>query len=177
VFEIPLTSHRPVMVGVDGSPAADLAASVAFDEAANRSVALTAVRAWQPPRPPRHIDVRPLILDMDELGTAEWTMLTESIAVWRSKYPQVSVEARLMPGSAGTALVNASRDAQLAVVGTCAWFVLGKEDRPALAAGSACQLRSRVVQPRRCPAARFTSPTQHTTPTWCCLSRYPEDRL
>lgn len=116
--ELPLASHRPVLVGVDGSPAADLAAGVAFEEAAARGVPLVAVRVWRPPRPPWRTDVRPLILDIDELETAERHLLSESVAAWRDKYPQVSAQTRLMPGNPGAALVNASRDAQLAVVGT-----------------------------------------------------------
>jgi nucleotide-binding universal stress UspA family protein len=116
--ETPLPSQQPVLVGVDGSPLADLAAGVGFEEAASRGVPVTAVRVWQPPRPAWHIDVRPLILDVDELETAERWELTESVAAWRAKYPHVTVQERLMPGSPGAALVSASHDALLAVVGT-----------------------------------------------------------
>jgi universal stress protein family protein len=60
-------------------PRRRLAAGVAFEEAAARAMPLVAVRVWQPPRPPWHIDVRPPVLDIDELETAERTELSESI--------------------------------------------------------------------------------------------------
>jgi nucleotide-binding universal stress UspA family protein len=129
-----LVSSRPVMVGVDGSPDAELAAGAAFDEAASRGVDLVAVRAWQPPRPPWRSDIRPLILDVDELETAERYLLAEAIKPWRSKYPQVTVHLRLMPGTPGAALVKASGDAQLAVVGS-----RGRDGFAGLRVGSASQ--------------------------------------
>ena len=36
----------PVLVGIDGSPASELATAIAFDEASFRSVELVALHAW-----------------------------------------------------------------------------------------------------------------------------------
>lgn len=91
--ETALPTRQPVVVGVDGSPAADLAVGVAFEEAAARGVAVTAV----------HVGAAGSI---------------ESVGPWRGKYPQVPVETRRVPGNPGAVLVRASRDALLAVVGT-----------------------------------------------------------
>ena len=47
--EDPLMPHpaqAPVLVGIDGSPASELAAAIAFDEASRRGVELVALHAW-----------------------------------------------------------------------------------------------------------------------------------
>ena len=47
--EDPLMPHplqAPVLVGIDGSPASELATAIAFDEASRRGVELTALHAW-----------------------------------------------------------------------------------------------------------------------------------
>ena len=38
--------HAPVLVGIDCSPASELATAIAFDEASRRGVGLTALHAW-----------------------------------------------------------------------------------------------------------------------------------
>jgi nucleotide-binding universal stress UspA family protein len=102
----PPTSGRPVVVGVDGSAPSDLAAGYAFQAAAALGVSLVAVRAWNPVQPHGR----------DE--TAEHDLLAESVAGWCVKYPDVPVRLLLVPDSGGAALVAASQDAQLAVVGS-----------------------------------------------------------
>jgi nucleotide-binding universal stress UspA family protein len=109
---------RRVVVGVDGSDAADLAAGYAFEMAAQRGVELVAVRAWTPPKPPWRIDIRPLSLDVDEIATAELGLLRKSLVHWESMYPHVRVEPRLVAERAANALVSASEGAQLLVVGS-----------------------------------------------------------
>jgi nucleotide-binding universal stress UspA family protein len=104
--EGPPRSGRPVVVGVDGSAPSDLATGYAFQAAAALGVSLVAVRAWNP--------AQPLGRDV----TAEHELLAESVAGWCDKYPDVPVRLLLMPGSAGAVLVEASQDAQLAVVGS-----------------------------------------------------------
>jgi len=116
--ELPLPSGRPVVVGVDGSPAADRAAALAFREAELRGCELIALRAWEPPGRAWRSDVRPLVLDVDELETAEHGLLAESVAPWRKAHPGVAVQLTLVPGSPSFALLDAARRAQLVVVGT-----------------------------------------------------------
>lgn len=111
-------SQRPVVVGVDDSPDADHAIGFAFEQAAARSVDLVAVRAWQPPPVPWRSDLRPLAYDADQLETAERTLAGQALHGWPDKHPQVSVNIRLMPGTAAHALVTASAEAQLVVVGS-----------------------------------------------------------
>ena len=111
-------SRLPVLVGLDGSPASELAAELAFEEAAAHGIGVLALRAWRPPPVAWRSDVRPLVRDMDEIETAERHLLSEQVEAWRGKYPDVPVHLKLVPDSPGAALVSASSGTQLAVVGS-----------------------------------------------------------
>jgi nucleotide-binding universal stress UspA family protein len=108
----------PVAVGVDDSPVADLVLETAFEQASGRSCALTVVRAFLPVLPlwlgsVPAIDVETVDQDADERARLE-----EQLAPWRSKYPEVRVEVLLTHESVAGALVEASKHAQLVVVGS-----------------------------------------------------------
>jgi nucleotide-binding universal stress UspA family protein len=62
------------------------------------------------------IDVRPLVLDVTELETAERHVLTEALRPWRETYAGVPVTTRLISSDPRHALAAVSRDAQLLVV-------------------------------------------------------------
>jgi nucleotide-binding universal stress UspA family protein len=111
-------SHQPVVVGVDDAPDADRAISFGFDQAAARGVPLVAVRAWQPPPVPWRVDIRPLTYDAEELATAERRLASEALAGWQDKHPEVPVSLRLLPSTPAHALIAASAEAQLVVVGS-----------------------------------------------------------
>jgi nucleotide-binding universal stress UspA family protein len=108
----------PVVVGLDDSPHAHVAAAFAFEEAAMREAALVAVRAWTPPPMAWRSDVRPLTRDVDEIGTAERHSLLLGVDGFAAKYPSVSVTPRLVAGDARSCLAEASAGAQLVVVGS-----------------------------------------------------------
>lgn len=110
-------AQQPVIVGVDDSVDSDRALGFAFDHAATRGVDLVVVRAWQPPPVPWRSDVRPLIYDVAELEAADRRLARQALIPWREKYPQVEPHVRLLPGTAAPALVEASVEAQLVVVG------------------------------------------------------------
>jgi nucleotide-binding universal stress UspA family protein len=116
--ERPADSGAPVVVGVDGSPDSLIAAGYAFEAAASRGVGVEAVRAWTPPAAPWHTDVRPLAVDADELAASERHALTDSLAGWREKYPDVPVRTHIVAGGAARAMIGMSRSAQLVVVGS-----------------------------------------------------------
>jgi nucleotide-binding universal stress UspA family protein len=108
----------PVVVGVDDSPAGRAAVAIAFAEAASRGVDVVAVRAWAPPAI-WHSMGRPRPADaVDELETAERHVLRDVVETGRRPYPVVKVTARLLETDAAYALIVASRDAQLVVVGS-----------------------------------------------------------
>ncbi|WP_410169472.1 universal stress protein [Actinacidiphila rubida] len=111
----------PVLVGVDGSPAARDAVAFAFDEAALRGTTLRALHAWTPwnvpvPQPPQ--DPRaPYAYEPGRLAEDEERLLAEALAGCATRYPQVPVEQLSIRAATRKTLVAESRDAQLLVVG------------------------------------------------------------
>ncbi len=108
----------PVVVGVDGSAGHEHTLETAFEAAAARNVPLIAVRTYELPMVWGVYAVSPAFLDPAEVETQERTMLTEDLAAWRDKYPNVAVEMLVVKGSAAGILVGESQTAQLVVVGT-----------------------------------------------------------
>ena len=77
----------------DGSPNSEPAIAAAFEEASLRGVDLVAVHAWSDFS---LLTVAPADLSDNELpwsaiATAEQAVLSESLAGWKDKYPDVSV--------------------------------------------------------------------------------------
>ncbi len=97
----------PVMVGVDGSAASAPAVSFAFEEAAAWDADLLAVQV----RRPRHGDWPE---DLEESAID----ISEALAGWREKYPQVTVRQEVLVGSAAVKLAEAAVDARCLVVGS-----------------------------------------------------------
>ena len=106
-------SRRPVVVGVDGSPASELATAIAFDEASWRGVDLVAMHAWRDP-------------DLSHGLSMEWSAqqslavrnLAERLAGWRERYPDVTVHPRVVWDDPAGHLLDEARSAQLIVVGS-----------------------------------------------------------
>jgi nucleotide-binding universal stress UspA family protein len=72
----------PVLVGIDGSPASELATAIAFDEASWRDVDLVALHAWSDAEWPHFPELEWSAIE----ATAEET-LGERLAGWRERYP------------------------------------------------------------------------------------------
>jgi nucleotide-binding universal stress UspA family protein len=111
-LQIPNLAEAPVLVGVDGSTS-DLATAIAFEEASRRGVDVIALHAWS--------DVQ-----MNAIPGYDWTpvtekedrLLTEALAAWQERYPDVTVDKRLVSDHAAHALIKTSESAQLVVVGS-----------------------------------------------------------
>lgn len=96
----------PVVLGVDGSPDSDEAVGVAFAEAAQRRAELVAVHAWQS--------------DKDPPGTAPRSaerVLDQALAAHAETRPDITVRRDLADGKAREVLLEASKEAQLLIVG------------------------------------------------------------
>ncbi|WP_073876413.1 universal stress protein [Streptomyces sp. CB00316] len=110
-----------VLLAVDGSEAGGAAVGFAFAEAALRGAPLVALHVWNTwseraykgPGDP----INAMVVDIERLREAEQRLLDETVAACRKNFPQVRVERRLERSRIRPALIEASRDAQLLVVG------------------------------------------------------------
>lgn len=103
-----------ILVGTDGSKHADEALSWAVEEARLRRLPVTVVHAWDYNYYPAGVFV--------EAGTLEeesQKMLDEAVAPFQKEYPDLTINTHLIKTSSGAAaLVEASKDADLVVVGS-----------------------------------------------------------
>ena len=107
---MPHSDQAPVLVGIDCSPASELATAVAFDEASRRGVDLTALHAWS--------DAAVYQLPWLDWASEAEQSLTEYLAGWHERYPDVKVHRLLAFDHPGRALIEESESAQLVVVGS-----------------------------------------------------------
>ncbi|HUB53623.1 MAG TPA: universal stress protein [Mycobacterium sp.] len=106
-------SQLPVVVGIDGSPASELATAIAFDEASWRGVELIAVHAWADAQ-------------VSDIPSIEWSAqqavgeeaLSERLAGWRERYPDVAVRRKIVLDAPAHHLLDEAESAQLLVVGS-----------------------------------------------------------
>lgn len=108
----------PVIVGVDGSDESGHALAIAFETARVRGCDLVAIRAFTPAVPPWGPSVPPYVEDTDARRAAERKILTEDVAPWQEKFPDVSAECVIAEGHPAEVLAGVSGNAQLVVVGT-----------------------------------------------------------
>ena len=112
----PLMPHpalAPVVVGVDGSPASDRAVAIAFEQASFRGVDLVAVHAWSDS-------------GVFEFPGADWSQLqalgeatlSERLAGWQERYPDVLVRRVVVADRPAHQLLEQAESAQLLVVGS-----------------------------------------------------------
>ncbi|WP_234532530.1 universal stress protein [Streptomyces shenzhenensis] len=110
------TPFRPVVLGLDVDHPDDMLLEFAFDAAVRRGTPLRVVSAWPETatsyyRFPGDAELQ------DDLERSHRAALAEALRPWRGKFPGVDVIEASRCGSAAQAVVNASRDASLAVVG------------------------------------------------------------
>ncbi|HZF90662.1 universal stress protein [Streptomyces sp.] len=138
----------PVVLGVDGSAAGEPAVDFAFATAERRKAPLVALHAWttwNAPMPAPQDASAPYANPPGALAEAEETLLSEALAGYRERYPGVVVEHRVVHGRTREALIDASRSAQLVVVGA-----RGRGGFAGLLLGSVSQA---VLHHAHCPVA------------------------
>jgi nucleotide-binding universal stress UspA family protein len=106
----------PVVVGVDGSTGSDAAIAFAFEAASARHTGLVAVHSWldmvfEP-------EIAAMLSDRDAIETAERQLLSDRLAGWSEKYPDVIAEQLAIRGSPARSLLEQAAAAQLVVVGS-----------------------------------------------------------
>ncbi|MBJ7338117.1 universal stress protein [Mycolicibacterium sp.] len=107
------SESRPVLLGVDGSPASDAATAIAFDAASRRGVGVLALHAWS--------DAGVYTLmgpDWHTFQHAADEVLAERLAGWQERYPDVHVERMLVCDEPAYWITTASDKAQLVVLGS-----------------------------------------------------------
>ncbi|MGZ4525611.1 MAG: universal stress protein [Mycobacterium sp.] len=113
VPDLPDTHNAPVLLGIDGSPASELATAIAFDEASRRGVDLMALHAWSD-------------IEISELPESDWSSLeaeahrnlAENLAGWQERYPDVTVHRLVVRDRPARQLAEKSQTTQLLVVGS-----------------------------------------------------------
>ena len=107
------SSRLPVVVGIDGSRASDLATAIAFDEASWRGVDLVALHVWS------DTDMSTVFgIDSSAVQSAADNTLAESLAGWQERYPEVTVQRVVEFERPVRHLLEQAEKAQLVVVGS-----------------------------------------------------------
>lgn len=107
----------PILLAADGSPASQSAVRFAFEEAAMREVALVALHVWSHPGSSGPGDMQLPVYDTDIAQAEESEVLAEALAGWREQFPDVVVHRRVRLGHVRRAIIEATREAQLVVLG------------------------------------------------------------
>ncbi|MBE1546453.1 nucleotide-binding universal stress UspA family protein [Mycobacterium sp. OAS707] len=105
--------HSPVLVGIDGSQASELATAIALDEASHRHVDLIALHAWS--------DAGVLDFpgfDWSTVKTSEEAVMAERMAGWQEGYPDVTIHRLVVCDQPARQLIEQAESAQLVVVGS-----------------------------------------------------------
>lgn len=141
---------EPVLVAMDGSAASRLAADFAAETAVARGVPLRAVHAYPHPGSSGAGDMQPLVYDEAQLHAEQERMLTGWLDGLTDRHPGLRLTWRAAHGRAGAVLAEASRSAQLLVVGG-----QGRGEVTGLLLGSVSQS---VLHHARCPVAVVRGP-------------------
>ena len=110
---MPHPAQAPVLVGIDGSPASELATAIAFDEASRRHVDLVALHAWTEAGVLDFLGMNWLTM-----RASEDEVLAERLAGWQERYPDVKVHRLVLCDHPARELIEHSEEAQLVVVGS-----------------------------------------------------------
>ena len=129
-----------IVVGVDGSDTSGAAIRFAFRQAAYRRIGLTAVHAEMPTRRHPALRVPPEIADQ-----VERQLFAEAMESKRVLVPGIDVRTKVVHGHPAQALIDASANAELLVVGS-----RGRGGFAGMLLGSVSQA---VLQHAACPVA------------------------
>ncbi|MEI2643140.1 MAG: universal stress protein [Candidatus Nanopelagicales bacterium] len=113
-------ASHDIVVGVDGSPHSIKALGWAFEQASFSGCSLHVLHSWEIPPTWSMVEVpsyEPEVLIRD-YGNAELRETSEAMAGFRENFPDVKVRQEVMKGSPVKALIKASENAQLLVVGS-----------------------------------------------------------
>jgi nucleotide-binding universal stress UspA family protein len=157
VREAPPTASsmdRRVIVGVDGAGVAHDAVGYAFGQASSRGASLTVVHGWWLEYAGDVFAVPYTGGDHEELELSQRALVSEAIAGWSEKYPDVEVRQQIVRADPVELLTKDSAGADLVVVGS-----RGRGGFTGLLLGSVSR---HVLQLAQCPVAVVrTRPVEH----------------
>ncbi|MFB6850201.1 universal stress protein [Streptomyces sp. NPDC056373] len=135
-----------IVLGFDAHRPAGEAADFAFSTADARTARLRVVQAWA--LPAESVSPRSFVVTEEDRATwedQEVLGLSDALRAWQEKYPRVTVSTDLMLLHAAEALLNASRRADLLVV--------GRRTDTRAAEGRLGPVAHAVLHHARCPVA------------------------
>lgn len=141
---------EPVLVAVDGSDASRRAADFAAETAVSLGVPLVAVHAYRHPGSSGPGDMQPLVYDEAKLRGEQERMLAGWLTGLTEDHRGLRLTCQVVHGRPGAVLAEASRSAQLAVVGG-----RGRGEVTGLLLGSVSQS---MLHHARCPVVVVRAP-------------------
>ncbi|WP_033309485.1 universal stress protein [Streptomyces iakyrus] len=135
-----------IVLGFDAHRPVGEAAGFAFSAAEARAARLRVVQAWG--LPAESVSSRTLVVTEEDRATwedQEVLQLSDALRPWQGKYPRVPAATDLMLLHPAEALLNASRNADLLVV--------GRRTEPTAAEGRLGPVTHAVLHHARCPVA------------------------
>lgn len=134
-----------VVAGVQGRGQDEQVLAYAFDSARRRNLPLRVLHAWAYPLVTGPGHELPLVYEEGHIATEHERLLSEVLAGWRERFPDVTVTATSVRSDPARELVSRSRAQRLVVVGRH-----GEHRGPLGRLGSTSQS---VVQHARCTVA------------------------
>jgi nucleotide-binding universal stress UspA family protein len=107
-----------VVVGVDGSELSEAAVEYALRAASDVGETMTAIHVWHDPAQLGPGVMLPVVYDPTLVEQEERLVLAESMAGWAEKYPDVTIEAKVVRGHPVHCLVQEATRSRLLVVGS-----------------------------------------------------------
>ncbi|MFY2789808.1 universal stress protein [Rhodococcus sp. KRD162] len=107
----------PILVGIDGSATSEAAVEQAFDLASRFEVPLIAAHAWRSLSQGAALSL-PGSPDEAEIEREQQLLVSESLAGWSEKYPDVIVEHVVQQTNPARLLIEQSKRAGMVVVGS-----------------------------------------------------------
>lgn len=143
----------PVLLATDGSPEGAEAVAFAFAEASMREADLLALHVWNTWTERAYEtpdELRRMVVNIDRLHDEEERLLAEALSGHQARYPEVTMHRRLTEARIRPAVIEASRTAQLLVVGA-----RGRGGFAGLLLGSVSQA---ALHHSHCPVAVVRAP-------------------
>lgn len=139
-----------VVVGLDASERSEQALEFGFEQADRRRIGLTAVACWSWEDSGGNVPGPMQVGLWENAEVQDRRLVSELLAGWHEKYPDISVQRRLVSGRTVPTLLKEAEGAALLVVGS-----RGRGGFAGLLLGSVSQ---RIIERATCPVAIVPSP-------------------